>query len=176
MDVPDEQEEIEYHSPAGMPGTPELNRWLETNEDLFQQIEHDLSGEVLMVGPEGQLQWIRKGDPLLNEIGVRFFISQLRLCANKNINMSNISSDRVLDICRRDANDIAEALFFSGVHYGLKAENFRVINGHAIRMLELSLRRAVGEGERKFLGGAQRENINRIIDGREQKKSYEFWK
>lgn len=97
--------------------------------------------------------YIQVGDPLLNDRGIRFIIAYIRTICTKNAHVSNIDDERFYEIMRPSVRTLTDTLFIGMINgwYDLKQENFSAIVEMCSNWMEMSLRRAINEGERNVL-------------------------
>lgn len=129
----------------------DFHRWLEQPDDIIERIERDIRGEERRADQSGKLVWVQTGEPRMNAEGIRAVVSIVRNVCNKNTFISDITEERLNTIMRSTANELNVDFFNNWRRYELKLSNYEIEIEKIINILELSLRRALNGGERKFL-------------------------
>jgi hypothetical protein len=130
----------------------EFGKWLESNHDLLEDYEHRLRGERRMEDDEGTLIWAKETSPYMNSSGIHFLIFTLSLIANKNTNLSNLDEPRINDLCLYNSMVVSRTLWYKMEEFQLDPELYDSVCESFNNVMELALRRATNEGERRFLG------------------------
>lgn len=107
MRYPSTQRRDDYPEPAPQPmggvesdvfvgdASKDFSRWHLTSDELIEELEHDLKGEVW-----ANNKWQKRGKKLLNNDGVREIITLVRGHVNKFTFLAKLSDDDVMDIMR----------------------------------------------------------------------------
>ena len=74
-------------------GNKDFSRWHLSSDELIEELEHDLKGEVW-----ANNKWQKKGKKLLNDDGVREIVTLVRGHVNKFTFLAKLSDDDVMDI------------------------------------------------------------------------------
>jgi len=161
-----EQQAPQQNVNINRPVDAEFAKWLEQLSEELLYLEHDLRGEYLDQTGE-RPEWIRSGEEVMNERGIRYIIGELRALANKNTFMSNLErdTDRVYDILVSYLNTITDNLLLNHVEYSLNSRHFDSVVEKCANIMEFALRRPLYAGERGFMKDSQ--TIHRIEDSRQ---------
>jgi hypothetical protein len=168
----------------------DMIRWGLISEDIILEMEHDLRGDVydektgkwesatVKVYNKETKVWETINDNsrrLCNEYCINKFRSILRARLGKNTYLSNIDLPEMKLILRFLGWDLADLLFTQYENLGIKEEDMSLIFWSVFDLCEFSMRRAVGEGERKFIQTI-RAVIEKVIGGEEKKEEGRSYK
>lgn len=148
-------EKVSY--PAPLKNDSRFATWSQQMDEVLEKITHRWRGERERVNRDGTTEWITPEDanPLMNDAGIDYVISQIHPIANKNTFLSNISdAAEAYRVARVKGMSIAEALFLNYKEYDIQPENFKDICLSIVCVYLLALKRPIREGERKFLMNA----------------------
>jgi len=159
-------------SPTSEAQNQELTRWQLNADDILEFIEHELRGQDF---DYTQRTWLASGEAVLNERGIRTIIGVVRHHVNKVMFLSNLEDQQIYDMMYNLSNNLAQLLFNNGDEFGLDWAR-----GHQSSLIDnvcdlvfAGLRKAYGEGERKFLGSHTR-ILHRIDESPQQTKQKRF--
>lgn len=131
-----------------------LTRWQLTPEDIITELENDLRG---MTFDHKEEKFITTGaTPSLNEMGIREIVSIVRSKINKITFLSNLDQEDVTQITLDVNLSLISLLFSKFDDFELKKENIEIILDQVVHLVYMGLMRAYNEGERKFLGKAEK--------------------
>jgi hypothetical protein len=151
----------------------------------YQSPIHAYAGSILLLtNPENELfkleltlrgmaevkgQTLVVGSPLLNDEGVRSVLGQAQALVNRVTVMSNLEDREISALMDFLADTIAKDLMLNRFHYDIRNSSARDrIFYEVLSTTFVCLRRAHGEGERKFWKGSQQEITTNV--GGPQKK------
>lgn len=139
-------------------GKSDLIRWQQDviNDELVPVI-HELRNEFQDV--DGVWKTLKNEDPIMNELGIKQFVSLVRPNLSRNLMMSNYDEDRIYVNLRDSVSRFIIHFAYNMEQYQLKKENYRPVIGLFKRLIEPAHFRSLGAGERK----AQSE-INKRVD------------
>ena len=140
--------------PAPLRDNDRFAVWSQGIDEVLEKITHRWRGEHETVSRDGTITWVLPeiSNPLMNEQGIDYVISQIHPIVNKNTFLSNVDDVKeAYRIARIKGMSIAEALFLNYKDYDIKPENFKDICLSIVCFYLLALKRPVKEGERKFL-------------------------
>ena len=156
------------------PRQDDFFRYLEDAEEELYRFRLFLEGKEMLKDDEGNIE-VRNtaGEPMLNQKGIHFVMTCLAPICTKNTYVSNLNEERMYELCESTANAFAIGLFKGMVgrrhengtsgYYGIKKENFESICEAVNNFVEMSLRRAIDEGERGVIRSNRTENVTRSI-------------
>ncbi len=134
--------------------------------ELFK-LELTLRG---MVEVKGQVKTI--GEPLLNDEGVRSVLGQAQALVNRVTVMSNLEDREISALMDFLADTLAKDLMLNRAFYDVRNSSTRDrVFYEVLATTFVCLRRAHGEGERKFWKGSTQE-INTNIGGMQKKQGF----
>lgn len=148
-------EKVSY--PAPLKNDAAFATWSQQVDEVLEKIMHRWRGERERVNRDGTTEWITPEDanPLMNDAGIDYVISQIHPIVNKNTFLSNVTdTNEAYKIVRIKGMSVAEALLLNREKYNIKLENFKDICLSIVCFYLLALKRPVREGERKFLMNA----------------------
>ena len=132
-----------------------LTRWQLTPEDIIEELENDLKGKTWN-SKEEKFVGSAEAEALINEKGIRSIISIVRSKINKITFLSNLDQKDIISITR-DVNLTMISLLFSNANnFEIKKENLEIITDQVVHLVYMGLMRALNEGERRFLGKAEK--------------------
>lgn len=97
----------------------DLLKWQQDLSDELKNLLHDLRNEVFI---EGQ-GWVKQGNPVMNENGVRKIESLVRPYLSRNMFNTNFNEDRVLGMLKDTSNSLALDLCIHYKDYKLSFSN-----------------------------------------------------
>ena len=120
-------------------------------KDILKDIENALKGRRF---DEKEGKYIDSKDPLMNENGVMAIMNLImKSRINRNAFLTNLDSIEVRFILKKLLKDLADKLFMDYELYDINENNLNLIIDLVEDTVLFSLNRAIGQGERKFLGG-----------------------
>lgn len=131
--------------------TPELTRWQLSPDEILEFIEHELRGEDFDYSKN---RWIQKSTPILNEEGIRFIVSKIRRKVNKITFLSNLDEQIIYEMMLGFSQTLTQEIFNNGEAWGIdwnKGHQNSIVDD-VCDMVFIALRKALAQGERKFLG------------------------
>jgi hypothetical protein len=146
----------------------ELVRWQLELNDVCDDIEHFLRGDVLVNG-----EWApERAARLMSEEGIKSFLTILRGRLHKGIILSNFSEKEILPIMYRIAKEVTNFIYLKHDAYNIAFEHFDTIKNVICLNIHATLKRAQEAGERNFLSRTQRriEQVTQFGGMNEQKK------
>jgi len=150
----------------------ELSRWILDLHDYIDEIERRWRGVELTarVREDGTLveEEVRVSEPLMNEEGIKHFISTLRSLADKTHLLANYTKQEADIECFWFAFYIRGDIFRNFKKYGITAKNRDVVADTCIRMAKAIYSRAVGGQERKIIGVMHK--IREVIGGQREER------
>lgn len=125
----------------------DLRKWQQDLYDELKSIVHDLKGDLY---DEEKQEWIKGDkDPVMNDLGIRKFISYLKPLISRNLMNSNYNEDRIYSSLRDIVNKFIFDIAFNHKKYNLEFGNFnyvvRLLKGFA----EPTHFRCLNDGERR---------------------------
>ena len=131
-------------------------RWLESIEHELMLFEHDLKNERLVIyqnedGSHIQVwEKIPNTQPMLNENGVQFIISSLRMVATKNTFLGNLEEKRIMQICMLNSMTISTKLYTNMKKFGIDSvHTCDYLVDRINDFMEMAFRRALRGEEKK---------------------------
>lgn len=147
------------------PSNEAFNRWVESSEPEIKRFEQSLRGLAITgQDDQGQPVWGKMSDPLLNESGIMWMGSRLRMNVNKNTFMSFIDEPRVYTLCKDFCDALVLTLYLRRKDFAVKPEHFFEIDVNLANFMEMAFRRAINEGERKRVMPLERISTQRYIE------------
>jgi hypothetical protein len=133
-----------------LPSNEAFNRWVESSEPEIKRFEQSLRG-LAIVGQDdqGQPLYGKLSDPLLNETGIMWIGSRLRMNVNKNTFMSFIDEPRVYTLCKDFCDALVLTLYLRRRDFEINPAHFFELDVNLANFIEMAFRRAINEGERK---------------------------
>jgi len=127
-------------------------------EKVIDEIEHRLKGEIYDDNTE---KWIiPKGvKPLINEIGIRSIMIDIRSIMNQNTILSNLRDDEVSHIIVGLGDTIITKLMMRHEEFGVDQAELTTIVYLVCNTSYCALKRGYFEGERRFLKTTTQEKI-----------------
>lgn len=149
--------------PAPLRSDDRFAIWSQQMDDVLEKITHRWRGEREEYDREGRKVWKTPTDanPIMNDKGVDFVISQVHAFANKNSNLSNVKDTEVYRIVRVRAFSITKSLFLDAKEYNIRAEQFEELTTSICALFFFAAMRPLASGERKFLMNTGIENVIR---------------
>lgn len=161
-------------------------RMPEVRTSPYQSPMHAFAGSIiLLTNPENELykleltlrglvesqgRLVARGDALLNDEGVRSVLGQAQAIVNRVTVMSNLEDrdiERLMDFM---ADTLAKDLMMNRVFFGVQNASARDrIFFEVLTTSFICMKRAAGEGERRFWKGSQQEITTRM-DGIQKKQ------
>lgn len=130
----------------------DLVRWQLDSEDLLVKIENMLRGNV-WTGRE----WLKKGKQLMNDHGIRSFITFLSGFCHKGIITSIFTKDEIDARMKIIGDDIAEFMYLNSEEYAINLNDQKVIWDIVVcGQIEPIYRRATNGKYLQFLGTTQK--------------------
>lgn len=143
--------------------SPKLTEYLEETAALISTLDFLLAGkeQVLGIDDEGNRGYFWKPvtRPLVNERGRHAIRSMLETVANKNTHLSHLEQSRVPVLAERAVLSTLKHLFYNQEEYAIRDADFGLIHQQIATVIEMSLRRAMIGGEKKFLEALAHESI-----------------
>lgn len=149
------------------PAYAELTRWQLSAEDILLELEHDLRGEVW---DEKAQKYVGKGIAFLNEEGIRAVISILRGKINKNMYLTNLTTDDVYAMTYDLALDVIDVIFLKYKTYDIDKANLSLVANQIIHFVYAAFKRALEEGERHFIQSMHKVTEKTVITPPETEK------
>lgn len=146
----------------------DMIRWGLISEDIILEMEHDMRGDIY---DEKTGKWEKSDDTrrLCNEYCINKLRAILRARLGKNTYLSNIELKEMKLILRFIGWDLADIILTQYEHFEIKEDDMSLVFWAVFDLCEFSMRRAVGEGERKFIQTV-RAVIEKVVGGSEEKK------
>lgn len=146
-----------------------LTRWQLTPEDILLQLEQDLRGAIYNSDTQ-RFEIPEDADAIINERGIRRIMAIVRSKINKVTFLSNLDTDDVTEITRDVNLELIPVLFSSYTYFNLSLSNIGLLIDQVVHLVYMGLLRALDEGERNFLGKAEkRMEVHRMGEGEEKK-------
>lgn len=151
-------------------------KWAATSDDLIEMIEHELKGEELVenkttykdaLGNDSEdvsYAWKKsdKLDTALTEEGIKKIGRKLRTFLTRNVYLSNFSEEQTNKLAKDILLCINSELFYNAKQWRLKPEDYNSLITDMQALVIPSLRRPLGEGERKFYKTTTQELIQSV--------------
>lgn len=150
-----------------LPSNEAFNRWLESFDEEIEQLEHTLRGEIFLGFDKIERKNIYKqvNKPIMNESGIQFISSYLRMNLNKNIWMSNVDEERIYLICDQTVTPLITLLAERQIPYEFDIVYLEtVVMGMVANNLEMGLRRALGGNELKHVLPTEQIHTTRYME------------
>ncbi len=142
----------------------DLTRWMEHIEDVLTQLEHDLAGEIY---DDESGEWREvPGARIMNDRGINATTKFIRAYANRNTFFSDLSEERVLDICRHASFAFNDLLFYNWQEFEINLTYYSTVHNEVITIIEMALRRAISGAERASI--TKLEQVHRVYQTTEQ--------
>lgn len=148
--------------------SPETIRYQLGTEDLIESIEHNLKGERFNATKQ---IWEKKEARLVNDEGIKTFMTIVSSKLNRNTFLSNLSEDDVLRIAMETRQNVGNLIFLNYGKFEIDKCNFDTVIQAIDHPVICALRRAQGEGERRFLGKTQ-STSERIVTSKGSRGSW----
>jgi len=140
------------------PTTSEVtSTWELEIEDLLKQMEEDLGGVYYIIQPDGKV--VRKVDKklaLINETGLRYLKSRIRMIANKWVALSNVNEKDVKKFVLFFSDGLRMELRAKKDEFEIKRHNFETLVLSVSWLIFMAINKAVGEGERRYRRGIEK--------------------
>lgn len=159
-----DKEEFIETNPIGFQQSPDLIKWQLSPELVIAELEYNLRGYTW---DHSQDKYVKRGRPKMNDAGVQNLSSILKSRLNKNVILSNLSETDILRMAEETRQHIIDFIYLNYHNYDIKFHDFNDIVQMTDHLIYSTLRRALNEGERKYLGRTQSrtERILRTPDG-----------
>ena len=137
----------------------DLVKWELDLQDLTEEIEHHLRGEVYDIRTNA---WQVRGKQLCNTEGIRTFVTMLRSRFHKGIILSNYTQAQVLQVMKRIDAETIRIIFMNWIKFEIDCAYWDTVRNIVIQNIHAAYLRAVGGGERRFLSTTQKrfEQVN----------------
>ncbi len=151
-------------------GKEGMFKWSLSGEDIVIQFQHILQGDQLVATyktetlPDGTtqqiqiLEWDKKGDKLLNDVGIQQISTTIYSFLNRSVFLSNLTEARAMQLARDLLLTVNKKLFLDHEAFGLKESDYEHIITELEELVIPSLFRPVDEGERRFFTKTSSEN------------------
>lgn len=148
----------------------DYHSWILTIDEEMIELELALSGKKY---DAKNGVFVQDSEPLLNEVGVKEAKLLFKSLIGKHAYLSNISQSEFKSLLRSIMVMIIKTLIINKKSWGYKSEKLMVIVGLFINYIDLALRRAVGESDKKFVVDTMRTE-RRVIqnEGQQQPQGY----
>jgi len=145
-----------------LPSTPDATSLLvQTNPaEIIAELEHNLRGEVW---DNVNQKWESKQASFLNEEGINKIMTIIRGTVNTNCILSNLNDKEIANIIVDIGKEITLLLAQEYKTYKVEKSNLTTIVNLCLRMSYFSLKRASGEGERRFLKTSVRSSEHVLV-------------
>lgn len=145
----------------GMQGYPAqdagLTQWQLEPGDVIAEIEHYLKGEAWDSRKnKGNGGWKVIHRPMLSKDGIKDLIFSLRMHMNKGVILSNFDDKEVKRLAKENRHFLEEFIFLNHKKYNIDPNSYTNIVISVDHAIFSVLKRAYKEGEKKFLGRAER--------------------
>lgn len=162
----------------GYQAEPNFSQWQLDPKDVLELIEHSLRGEIWKSSADGQSgAWAvpeQGSNPMLNERGIQAILKKLTTVVNRVAIMSNLD-EKAIDNWLWDLGFTLAAELVSHVwpenDWGIDERDLDAIHDLIMVLTEVSLKRALHDGERKKLYETQKSTETHVVDHSPGKKS-----
>lgn len=125
-------------------------------EKVIDKIEHILKGEEYN---EKEETWEKKYDPLINNVGIRSIMIDVKAVVNQNTILSNLRDDEIRNIIISLGDTVIMKLMMRREEFEVDYAELSSIVYLVCNMSYMALKRGYFEGERKFLKTTTQEKI-----------------
>lgn len=146
-----EQQAPMYYPPPNQV-TEGLLKYQLSNEQLLEEIEHNLLGEC-QVYKDGQVKWVKKDGvvPLLNKMGVNNIMMVLRSTLSKIFPLSDLEKEDICNITDAVCDTISKLIRMHHKEWGIDGNGFK-----ASAIMRIVEHPVYGSLRRGYLGSFQR--------------------
>lgn len=149
---------------------PGFSKWQLDPRDVMELMEHALRGEIWKTEKDDKGgKWVRpKGvDPMMNELGIQAVLQKVTVIVNRVVIMSNLDEEAInswlWDLGHVLAAELVAKSWPDNL-WELDFKNLDTIHDMIMLLAEVSLKRAMYDGERKKLYEAQSITETRVED------------
>lgn len=128
-----------------------LTRWQLTVDDVILKIEENLRGRRFIQNDDGTRGYIKFGEPLMSEMGIREVSREVKMRINKISFLSNLDENHINEITGNLQMNLADRMFDNWEAWGIPAEAWNEIIDSLGDLVFMGLRKALDDGERKTL-------------------------
>jgi len=164
------------------PQDTQLTQWQQQVEPLLELFQHNLRGDEFTIeyDDDGKVVWRgwKKGKrkPIMNDEGIRFIINYMRTHCNQINYMSNLNAMELYYIIRECRIDFARTLILKEKDWEFDVDYRNVMTDEIIVFIFISLKRALDQGERKFLKDTVRISESHVFDKARKNRMIPFFR
>lgn len=160
----------EEFQPAYMGGAdPQLIKWqMEINVEL-EQMAQVLRGKFF---DPNKKELVELTKPLINELGIRMLLLQLQMRLTRFIILSDLDRRDVEGMTLKFSANMIDLLSVKQKEFAIEKSNLSIIKDMIVDPVYVTLCRAIGGGERRFLKGSFQ---NKEVYGTKQAQKKSFW-
>jgi hypothetical protein len=126
-------------------------RWAQDFQWEIERLKMAWRGKEIRRAPNGKKVVENVGVPLMSESGIYRLSGILSSIVTKNSYLSNLSPERVNEICLDSCSKIAIEMAYRAEEWSIRPESFETIVVEISNLIELALRRALGDRERNWV-------------------------
>jgi hypothetical protein len=134
----------------------DLIRWQLSGEQVLDEIEHNLKGEIWVVDAEGRGSFVTRYKALLNDNGVNAMMAGIRHVLNANIYLSDLEEEDIRNLTLSSTIDAIFKLRQMYKEWGVDVANLSTIVNIIEFQTYAALRRAYKGATMHFLITTQR--------------------
>lgn len=148
----------------------DLIRWQLDAKDILEEFQHKMRGEVWSyTDANGKEVYKPEGKALMNEEGINSIMSLISARLSKVFIMSNFNDKDINSIMLVFSYEIITLFYNKYTNFGIEKSFLPSITNYIEDLVYATLKRALNEGERKFLGLTER-RVESYTDGDKSKK------
>jgi hypothetical protein len=158
------------YMPMGAGYPSDVTKFMLDTKKQLNEFEHQLRGEEFVNG-----KWVQIGTPILNQEGAKKVVGYTRGYVTRTTFLSNLKQEEVYDLTKNFSFNITQLIFNNGEEWAIDWDraNQGFIVDTTSDIVFMSLARAMGQGERTFLGKSTHVQ-HHIQDAPQQRKEKKF--
>jgi hypothetical protein len=159
------------YSPFTQQAKSDLIRWQLDAKDILAEFQHKMRGEVWShTDPNGNEVYKPEGKALMNEEGINSIMSLISARLSKVFIMSNFSESDINSMMIVFSYELITLMFNKYTAFEIDKAFLPSITNYVEDLVYATLKRALNEGERKFLGTTER-RVESYTEGDNKPKS-----
>jgi len=150
----------------------ELSRYILDGEDLVNELIQALAGYAVVKNEEGEEKLVKVRDGYRDNV-LLWMRKKMREVLNKNMYLSQLSVSDMYREARYFAINFVTELFYYAKDFDINSEQFEELKNSYYNFLSVSIRRALFESDKKFLGMTTSEttqNVHQNISEQSEKR------
>ncbi len=108
---------------------------------VIERFRRNLLG-LIQVKEDGKFKWLRLGEPIMSEDGVRQVVSLIDRYINRNTLLSNLTEEEVYEIMRNFSKTLTKWLDNNKDLYGIERKDINIIKTSIVDMVFFALKQA----------------------------------